>query len=141
MNHLRLILYSTRPRQWVKNMFLFAALIFDRKLFVVPYLTKTLYGFILLTLISGAVYITNDILDQEQDKLHPVKKLRPLPSGQLTKQIAVGMAIFLPLVALPLSFLLNPWFGAILLIYWLQNILYSLWLKHIVILDVLLISL
>ena len=141
MNNMLLLLYSTRPRQWVKNMFLFAALIFDRKLFVIPYLTKTLYGFVLLTLISGAVYITNDILDLEQDKLHPVKKLRPLPSGQLTKQTAVAMAIVLPLVALPLSFLLNPWFGAILAIYWLQNILYSNWLKHIVILDVLLISL
>ena len=141
MQQLSLILYSTRPHQWVKNLFLFAALVFDRKLFVIQYLTTTLYGFFLLTLISGAVYITNDILDLEQDKLHPVKRLRPLPSGQLSKQLAVVMAVILPLTVLPLSFLLNTWFGVILLIYWLQNILYSVWLKHIVILDVLLIAL
>ncbi len=136
-----MILYSTRPRQWVKNTFLFAALIFDKKLFVIPYLTKTLYGFILLTIISGAVYVTNDLLDLEQDKLHPTKRLRPLPSGGLKRNTAITTAILLPLIALPLSFLLNHWFGAILLIYWIQNILYSRWLKHIVILDVLLISL
>ncbi len=141
MQQLALMLYSTRPRQWVKNMFLFAALIFDRKLFVIPYLTKTIYGFVLLTLISGAIYITNDFLDIEKDKLHPVKRLRPLPSGQLSKLVAVVMAIVLPLIALPLAYLLNPWFGLILLIYWLQNILYSMWLKHIVILDILLIAL
>ncbi|MBH27739.1 MAG: decaprenyl-phosphate phosphoribosyltransferase [Chloroflexi bacterium] len=141
MQQLALMLYSTRPRQWVKNMFLFAALIFDRKLFVIPYLTKTIYGFVLLTLISGAIYITNDFLDLEKDKLHPVKRLRPLPSGQLSKLVAVVMAIVLPLIALPLAYQLNPWFGLILLIYWLQNILYSLWLKHIVILDILLIAL
>ncbi len=141
MQQLALMLYSTRPRQWVKNMFLFAALIFDRKLFVIPYLTKTIYGFVLLTLISGAIYITNDFLDLEKDKLHPVKRLRPLPSGQLSKLVAVVMAIVLPLIALPLAYLLNPWFGLILLLYWLQNILYSMWLKHIVILDILLIAL
>ena len=141
MQQLALMLYSTRPRQWVKNMFLFAALIFDRKLFVIPYLTKTIYGFVLLTLISGAIYITNDFLDLEKDKLHPVKRLRPLPSGQLSKLVAVVMAIVLPLIALPLAYQLNPWFGLILLIYWLQNILYSMWLKHIVILDILLIAL
>tara|TARA_B100000029_G_scaffold152664_1_gene147779 strand:- start:9890 stop:10777 length:888 start_codon:yes stop_codon:yes gene_type:complete len=141
MQQLALMLYSTRPRQWVKNMFLFAALIFDRKLFVIPYLTKTIYGFVLLTLISGAIYITNDFLDIEKDKLHPVKRLRPLPSGQLSKLVAVVMAIVLPLIALPLAYLLNPWFGLILLLYWLQNILYSMWLKHIVILDILLIAL
>ena len=136
-----MLVYSTRPRQWIKNTFLFAALIFDRKIFLIPYLTKTIYGFVLLTMISGAVYITNDLFDLEQDKLHPNKRLRPLPSGRLTRKTAITASILLPLIALPLSFMLHPWFGAILLIYWIQNILYSLWLKHIVIVDVLLISL
>jgi 4-hydroxybenzoate polyprenyltransferase len=92
-------------------------------------------------MISGAVYITNDLFDLEQDKLHPNKRLRPLPSGRLTRKTALTTAILLPLITLPLSFILHPWFGAILLIYWIQNILYSLWLKHIVIVDVLSISL
>ena len=125
MNQLYMLVYSTRPRQWIKNTFLFAALIFDRKLFLIPYLTKTIYGFVLLTMISGAVYITNDLFDLEQDKLHPNKRLRPLPSGRLTRKTAIMTAIVLPLIALPLSFILHPWFGAILLIYWIQNIFYS----------------
>jgi len=141
MIQLSLLLYSTRPRQWVKNIFLFAALVFDRKLFVLPYLTKTLSGFILLTLITGAVYIVNDLFDIDQDKLHPTKRLRPLPSGRLSRKAAITTAVLLPLIILPLSFLLEPWFGIILLTYWLQNILYSRWLKHIVIVDVLSISL
>lgn len=141
MTQLSLILYSTRPRQWVKNSFLFAALIFDKKIFILPYLTKALYGFLLLTLVTGAVYIVNDLFDLNQDKLHPTKRLRPLPSGNLSRKAAITAAVLLPLIVLPLSYLLEPWFGIILFTYWLQNILYSRWLKHIVIVDVLLISL
>jgi 4-hydroxybenzoate polyprenyltransferase len=141
MIQLSLIVYSTRPQQWIKNTFLFAALIFDRKIFVLPYLTKTLSGFLLLTLITGAVYIVNDLFDLDQDKLHPTKRLRPLASGHLSRKAAITAVVLLPLIVLPLSFLLEPWFGIILLTYLLQNILYSRWLKHIVIVDVLSISL
>ena len=135
------LINTTRPRQWVKNIFLFAALIFDRKLFEIEYVISTIYGFILFTLISGAIYITNDLFDYENDKIHPIKRHRPIASGNLNKRSATIVSILLPLITLPCAFLLSQWFGVILLVYWIQNIFYSIKLKHVVIVDVLMISL
>jgi 4-hydroxybenzoate polyprenyltransferase len=131
---------TMRPKQWTKNIFIFAALTFDVKLLNVYYLVRTLAGFMLLCLISGTVYIINDLADVEKDRQHPRKRNRPLASGQLSPSVAVVAAVVIPLVVLPLGYLLTPAFGAILTGYVLIQIAYSFWLKNVVIIDVMLIA-
>lgn len=129
-----------RPKQWIKNVVIFAPLVFDVKLMELRYLIPTVAGFILLCLISGAVYLVNDIADIENDRRHPVKRHRPLPSGELSIGVALTTAVLIMLVALPAGFLLHPLFGAILSTYLLLHLAYSFWLKHIVIIDVMVIA-
>jgi 4-hydroxybenzoate polyprenyltransferase len=149
--HVRLLFYgetylisgifkSLRPKQWTKNLFIFAPLIFDVKLFQIEPLIKTILGFILLCLISGTVYLVNDLVDIDKDRQHPTKKNRPIPSGQVPFNVAVIVAIVLPTLCLPLSFLLDPTFGIIITGYLLLQIAYSFSLKNIVIVDVLTIA-
>ncbi len=134
------LLKTTRPKQWIKNVFIFAALVFDVKLFNIHYLAQTIAGFALLCLVSGTVYIINDLADIEKDRQHPKKRNRPLASGQLSPRVAIVAAVLIPAVALPLGFLLHPIFGAILSTYLLVQIAYSFWLKNVVIIDVMLIA-
>jgi len=134
------IFKTLRPKQWTKNGFIFAALIFDVKLFQVDPLVSTVLGFALLCLISGTVYLINDLVDIEKDRAHPIKKNRPIPSGRVPVNAAIAAAIILPAVCLPLSFLLNPVFGIILTGYLLLQTAYSFVLKNIVIVDVLTIA-
>ena len=134
------LLQAMRPLQWAKNLLIFTALVFDRKLFLPEYQQQTLSGFILFSLLAGAVYLSNDLIDLENDRHHPLKQHRPLPAGRLTKRLALVSAILIPIIVLPLAFQLHTWFGVVLILYWLQNLMYSFWLKHIVIIDVLLIA-
>jgi 4-hydroxybenzoate polyprenyltransferase len=134
------IFKTLRPKQWTKNGFIFAALVFDVKLFQIEPFVKTLLGFVLLCLISGTVYLINDLVDIEKDRQHPIKKNRPIPSGQVPFKAALITAIILPTLCLPLSFLLNIYFGIIITAYLLLQIAYSLCLKDIVIVDVLTIA-
>jgi 4-hydroxybenzoate polyprenyltransferase len=129
-----------RPKQWIKNIVIFAPLTFDVKLFDLRYLAQTIAGFVLLCLISGTVYTINDLVDVEQDRQHPKKRNRPLASGQVSVGMAIVAAIVIPLIGLPLGFWLHPLFGIILTLYLLIQLGYSFWLKHIVIVDVLLIA-
>jgi len=129
-----------RIRQWTKNGFVFFALIFDKQLFRPDSFLITLKGFVLFCLISSTVYLINDIADVESDRQHPEKKKRPIASGQLSINTAWGAAIILLLVTLPAAYLLAPAFALILALYLTINILYSRWLKHVPILDVLIIS-
>ncbi|WP_322798677.1 decaprenyl-phosphate phosphoribosyltransferase [Thermoflexus sp.] len=128
---------SMRPRQWLKNLFIFAPLVFDEKLLRPEPLGRTLAGFIILCLLSGAVYLFNDLQDLERDRQHPRKRHRPLPSGELDPRVAWGGALLIPLGLVYPSLVLNPWFALIAYVYWGMNLAYSLWLKHLVILDVL----
>lgn len=134
------IFKTLRPKQWTKNGFVFAALIFDVKLFQIEPLVKTVLGFVLLCAISGTVYLINDLADIEKDRQHPTKKNRPIPSGQVPLKMAVVIAIILPSLCLPLSFWLNFNFGIIVTGYLLLQIAYSLILKKVVIVDVLTIA-
>ncbi len=134
------LIKTMRPKQWTKNIVIFAPLTFDVKLFNLHYLARTIAGFVLLCLISGTVYIINDLVDIEQDRQHPKKRHRPLASGQVSTGVAIAAAIVLPLIGLPLGFLLHPLMGGILTLYLLIQLGYSFWLKHVVILDVLLIA-
>ena len=134
------LIKTMRPRQWTKNVFIFAALTFDVKLFDPYYLAQTVAGFVLLCLVSGTVYIINDLADIEKDRQHPKKRNRPLASGQVSTRAALIAAIVLPLVTLPLGFWLNLGFGAILVGYLLLQIAYSFRLKNVVIIDVMVIA-
>ncbi len=134
------LIKTMRPSQWTKNGAMFVPLVFDEKLFQIEPLTRTIIGFVMLCLISGTVYLINDMVDVEKDRQHPTKRYRPLPSGQLSKSVAVVAAILIPAVVLPLSFLLDPAFGLILTGYLVLQIGYSFRLKNVVIIDVMVIA-
>jgi 4-hydroxybenzoate polyprenyltransferase len=137
---LRALLKTMRPRQWTKNAFLFAALVFDGKLFRIPDFLRTLAGFALFCMISSSVYIFNDLLDVEADRLHPVKKNRPIASGKLPVPLALAAGTILCLLAIALGFLLAWQFALTILIYFCMILVYSKWLKHVPILDVLILA-
>ena len=134
------LLRTLRPRQWIKNIFVFTALVFDQKLTDWALLGKTVLAFILFCMISSTVYIINDLADLEKDKQHPKKKRRALPSGQLKPWFAIVSAVGILAVCLPVSFWLHPYFGWIVLGYFLLNVAYSFLLKHIVLVDVMVVA-
>lgn len=125
-----------RPQQWLKNLILFAPLVFDRKLDNLDALLRTLAGFVLFCMLASVVYIINDLADLEADRSHPQKRNRPLASGKLSPATARLVALVILLVVLPLAFLLSPAFGMILAGYLLLNIAYSTYLKHLALIDV-----
>jgi 4-hydroxybenzoate polyprenyltransferase len=131
---------TLRPKQWSKNLFIFAALIFDGKLFQFAPLTRTLAGFVLFCLLSSLVYIVNDLVDIEKDRQHPIKRSRPLASGQLPPRVAIVAALIIGATCVPLSFALDPYFGLIAAVYVILMIAYSFFLKHMVIVDVMTIA-
>ncbi|MFZ5917449.1 MAG: decaprenyl-phosphate phosphoribosyltransferase [Chloroflexota bacterium] len=131
------LLKTMRPKQWSKNIFIFGALVFDKKLFEPVYFFKTLAAFAVFCLMSSVVYVINDIGDIEKDRQHPVKRRRPLASGQLSITSAASAAAGLLALLLPLAFLLDTWFGVITTAYLVNNLLYTYWLKNVVIVDVL----
>lgn len=137
---LKALLKTMRLRQWTKNGFVFFALIFDKQLFLREPFLRTLAGFFLFCLISSAVYLINDIADVEADRQHPEKKHRPIASGKLPVGAAWGAALALALISLSLGYLLAPLFSVYLAAYLMINIIYSRWLKHVPILDVLFVS-
>ena len=137
---LKALIKAMRLRQWTKNGFVFFALIFDKQLFSLEPFLRTLEGFFLFCLISSAVYLLNDISDIEADRQHPQKKHRPLASGELPVGVAQGAAFLLASISLSLGYLLEPMFAAMMAFYFLINLLYSRWLKHVPILDVLIVS-
>lgn len=129
-----------RPRQWTKNVFIFAALVFDKQLFNIDSFLRTLAGFALFCLISSSVYIFNDLADVGADRQHPEKKNRPIASGKLPVSIAWGAGIALMLATFILAYFLAPGFEFVVVLYFLINMAYSKWLKHIPIVDVLIIA-
>lgn len=135
-----LLLKTMRPKQWTKNVFVWAALVFDVKLFRAQPLLRTLLTFILFCLISGAVYIINDLVDVERDRLHPDKRTRPLASGALNPRLAAGAAALIVIAALPVALWIDSGLTLILYGYLLLMIAYSFWLKNVVIVDVLTIA-
>lgn len=134
------LIKTMRPRQWTKNIFIFAALVFDKQLLHVDAFLRTLAGFALFCLISSSVYIFNDIADVEADRQHPEKKNRPIPSGKLPISVAWSAGIVLVVTTFAISYFLAPGFEAVVIIYFLLNMAYTKWLKHIPIVDVLVIA-
>lgn len=134
------LIKTMRPRQWAKNIFVFVALFFDRKLTDPESVLRTLAAFILLCLMSSAVYLMNDLADIENDRQHPTKKNRPLAAGQLKPLVAAIAAVVLALGSLVAGFLLSTGLGWVLLLYLLIQISYTFWLKRVVLVDVLVVS-
>ena len=135
---LKALIKTMRPRQWAKNLVVFAALVFDRQLRFdnLPAVLRTAVGFIIFCLLSGVVYIINDILDAEADRQHPDKRNRPIASGALPIPHALTIAIALVVILFPISYLLSPGFALVALAYFILNLVYSKWLKHVPLLDV-----
>jgi len=135
-NVLRGLIRTMRPRQWSKNALIFAGLIFDGQLTQANSFIRVVVGFLLLSLTASAVYLINDVTDVEKDRLHPRKKNRAIPSGQLPIRVALIAAAVLPVIAIGGAALYSPPFALVLFAYLGLHITYSLYLKNIVILDV-----
>ncbi len=134
------LIKSMRPRQWSKNVFVLAAVVFDKKLLNPEAVGKSLAGMVLFCLLSSSVYLINDIMDAEADRNHPQKRNRPIASGKLPVPVAAAAAVGIILITIPVSFLLSTLFGWIASIYFLVNLAYSTRLKHIPLIDVLIIA-
>jgi len=129
-----------RPKQWIKNFFVFAPLVFSRHIFDLSYLIPSLGAFVVFSLMSSAVYIINDILDVESDRAHPKKRYRPIAAGEVSvRQALIFMAILCAVIAGLLVFM-KPLFAGVIVLYFITNLLYSLRIKNIVLLDVFFIS-
>lgn len=135
-----LLFKQLRPRQWTKNGLLFAALIFSFQFTHFHELLLVTIGFFLFSFVSGCVYILNDFFDREADRLHPQKKYRPIASGELNAYLALWFGLILFCFSLFIAFYLNPLFCLILGAYAVLNVFYSFKLKHIVIIDVMIIA-
>ena len=134
------LLRTMRPRQWPKNAIIYAGLVFDGQLFQPDAFLQVTLGFFLLSLVASTIYIINDLVDIEADRQHPRKKFRPLPSGQLPQRLAVIAAVIIPIFTLAFTLTYNPEFAVVLITYFVIHILYSFWLKNIVIIDILAIT-
>jgi 4-hydroxybenzoate polyprenyltransferase len=125
-----------RIPQWIKNFFIFVPLVFSQHLFDYNYLKLSILGFIIFSFTSSSIYIINDLIDINEDKVHPVKKFRPIPAGSVSKSKAVVAAAILAFISFSLLPFTNPYFGITVLAYFAITILYSAGVKNIVILDV-----
>jgi len=137
---LNAIFRSMRLRQWVKNGLLFAGLVFDRQLNNWPAVLTVLQGFLAYGLVSSGVYLMNDLIDLKQDKAHPKKRLRPIAAGELPISIARWTAAILIMAGLGMGFILSPEFASIAFFALVLNLAYSLKLKHIPIVDVIVLA-
>ena len=137
---LKAIIKSMRPKQWVKNVFVLAALVFDRQLTNWPATLTTLIGVFLFCMLSGAVYLINDVFDKEADQNHPTKKNRPIASGKLPTNVAIITAVIIIAISLYWAFHLSTIFGVISAVYFILNLAYSFKLKHIPLIDVMVIA-
>jgi len=131
---------ALRPTQWTKNLVIFAGLLFGKRLFDAPAVVEAVSAFAVFCILTGAVYLVNDIADRESDRLHPLKARRAIASGALPVPVAAGAALALGAVGLAAAYLIGRNFAAVAAAYVVLQILYSSRLKHIVIIDVLTIA-
>ncbi len=129
-----------RPKQWTKNLLLFAALVFARKLLDPQAAITAALAFVAFCLASSSVYVLNDLIDAERDRLHPEKRHRPIASGQVSSYAAVALSVVLTLGALGMGFWIGFEFGVSIVIYLTLSHFYSATGKHIVILDTMLVA-
>jgi 4-hydroxybenzoate polyprenyltransferase len=133
-------LEALRPKQWIKNGLVLIGIVFAGMLTNPQALVRTALGFVGFSLLSGAVYLFNDLRDVEADRLHPKKRLRPIPSGRLSVSAAWAWLLVVLALAGVIAWFLGPWYAAAAGAYLVLNLAYSLGLKHVVLLDVLTIA-
>lgn len=131
---------ALRPKQWTKNLLLFVGPIFSQHIADPAVLARTAAGFGAFSLLSGSVYVLNDLMDVDADRVHPKKCRRPIASGRLAVPVAWGMLPAIWIAVAAVSWWLGPLFALVAGIYLASNLAYSFWLKHHVILDVFLIA-
>ncbi len=129
-----------RVPQWIKNLILFAGILFGKKITDSNALVSVAVGFFLFSIVASCQYVINDYIDRDEDARHPEKKYRPLASGDLDPSLALTITLIILPLALIGSYMLKPSFSFIVIFYLAFNILYSKYLKHMVILDVMSIS-
>jgi len=134
------LIKALRPKQWTKNFLVFASAMFAGTLLQASTFVQALVAFAAFSLMSSAIYVLNDLRDREQDRLHPDKRLRPIASGAVTAPQAIMLGVIAFAGALALGATVNKMLLVILLVYFVSNLLYSFYLKHVVILDVMLIA-
>lgn len=134
------VLISLRPYQWIKNTLVFSALLFSLSLFKWDLVFVSALAFAIFCLASSGVYLFNDLIDYEEDRHHPAKRLRPIASGSLNKSLASILMMILMTGAIFSSLLINISFTIIIIAYILMNIAYTIKLKHVIILDVIIVS-
>lgn len=130
------LVVSSRPKQWIKNGFVFAALVFSGRLDDPASVARTIAAFLLFCLLSSAVYLLNDAADAEADRMHPLKASRPIASGRISVRLAVSVAIASAVVGVALSALLDYRFGLVAAGYVVLMAAYTFYLKHLVLIDV-----
>lgn len=140
MNSLVALIQELRPKQWTKNLLLFAGLVFSRHLEELDRFARATAAFVLFCILSGVVYLVNDLADLEADRQHPQKRFRPLAAGLLPVPAAMAAALGLLALGLAGSFALNARFGTLATAYFLLMVAYSFALKHVVILDILIVA-
>jgi 4-hydroxybenzoate polyprenyltransferase len=130
-----------RPQQWIKNFFLFAGLIFSLQFYHTESILITIYAFFIFCILSSSVHILNDIIDYEEDRIHPIKSRRLISAGKISRTSAGIIAIILALGALILAFfIINNYYFYTCLLYLIMMVVYSLKIKHIIILDILFVA-
>ena len=139
-NNTLTLLATLRPHHWIKNLFVFAPLVFSGRFTHIDMCLKATLAFISFCLVSSAVYAINDICDKHEDQRHPLKKFRPIASGTIMPSQAIFLSVILIVPGLVTACFLNQFVFLVVLLYILINIAYSLVIKHIAILDVLTIS-
>jgi len=137
---LKSLIKAMRPKQWSKNGLIFAGVFFDGRVFDVARLSRSVAAFVMFCLLSSAIYLANDLIDIDRDRIHPVKRGRPLASGALPKKIGIAAAIVLVVVSMVSAFAISLDCGLVALAYIALNIVYSYKLKHIVIVDVMVVA-
>ncbi len=124
-----------RPRQWTKNLIAFAPLLFSMHFHELDLLMKVTICCICLCLVSGAVYVLNDVLDVEADRAHPTKKNRPIASGAVSVNSAIAVGVCSAILGIAIGFCVRPMLGVVLILYLALQFLYTLWAKHKALLD------
>ena len=148
VNVVKALIIAVRPKQWTKNLVIYLAFFFtineqwelSNVVSALPLLGKVTAAFVIFSALTGAVYLINDIFDRERDYVHPRKRFRPIASGQLPVSIAWIAAVVLIIAGLALAFVLQPGYGVISLAYVVSLVAYSMYLKHMVLIDVFTIS-
>ncbi len=129
-----------RPRQWIKNLAIFATVTFTGQLFEPDTFEKVFLGFLVFCSLSSAIYVVNDIIDRDKDKKHPFKRFRPIPSGDVSVFLAVIIAFVLTVGSFIVGSMVTPAFLLLLLVYFILQILYSMFFKNIAVADIMAIA-